>query len=400
MASDQLIFFDFNQKSALLLIFFFNGVVFSYLLFKRAIAHKHNPSKWLGWFVLLSTLYICPFLFGYAGWYSKKLYREILFFIPFQQVFLIGPIIYFYVQSLLGRVYKFETKDLFHLIPAALYMVYTIVVFISDKIIFDECYFYADGKDKDLALWYQITGLISMIIYLFLSLRYYFLYKNLTYQEVSFAESVLFKWVGHFLIAFSLILLLRVLFFIINPEWWNFGSKFWYYLCFSILFYYIALSGYFNTISAPFSLDNSLLLYTKKTISESADVTLNQEKEFQMEVPDFDEWKIKIAKYIKLEDVYTNPNLSLTDVASALQTNRNLVSMIINQGFGMNFNDYINAQRVNAVILKINQGILDRNTLLAVALDCGFNSKSTFNRAFKKKTSLTPKDFILKKGVK
>lgn len=400
MASDDLIFFDFNQKSSLLLIFFFNGVVFSYLLFKRAITHNHNPSKWLGWFVFLSTLYICPFLFGYAGWYSKKLYREILFFIPFQQLFLIGPIIYFYVQSLLGKVYKLENKDFFHFIPAILYMVYTILVFISDKIIFDEYYFYADGKDKDLAFWYQMAGLISMIIYLFLSLRYYFLYKNLTYQEVSFAESVLFKWVGHFLIAFSFILTLRVLFFIINPEWWNFGSKFWYYLCFSILFFYIAQSGYFNTVRAPFSLDDSLLVYTKKTISESADVTVNQEKEFQIEIPDFEEWKIKIAKHIELEEVYTNPNLILTDVASALQTNRNLVSMIINQGFGMNFNDYINAQRVDAVILKINEGILDRKTLLAIALDCGFNSKSTFNRAFKKKTSFTPKDFILKKGIK
>jgi hypothetical protein len=84
-------YFDFNQKSSLLLIFFFNGIVFSYLLFKRAITHKDNPSKWLGWFVLLSTLYISPFLFGYAGWYSKKLYLETLFFIPFQQLFLIGP---------------------------------------------------------------------------------------------------------------------------------------------------------------------------------------------------------------------------------------------------------------------------------------------------------------------
>jgi len=90
----------------------------------------------------------------------------------------------------------------------------------------------------------------------------------------------------------------------------------------------------------------------------------------------------------------------LTDFASALKTNKNLISKVINQGFDMNFNDLINAQRVDAMILKIHEGELDSKTLLAIALECGFNSKSTFNRAFKKKTSLTPKNFITKIGVK
>ncbi|MGS2727528.1 helix-turn-helix domain-containing protein [Psychroserpens sp. BH13MA-6] len=396
------IFFDFNDKSSLLLIFFFNGIVFSYLLFKRAITHSHNSSKWLGWFVLLSTLYISPFLFGYAGWYSKKLYREILFFIPLQQLFLIGPIIYFYVQSLLNKSFRIEKRDVLHFLPSILYMVYSIVVFVSDKFIFSEYYFYADGKDKDLSHWYQIAGLISMLYYLFLSLRYYLLYKNLAYQEVSFAESVLFKWVIHFLIAFSFILILRVLFFILNPEWWNFGSKFWYYLCFSLLFFYIAVSGYFNTVSVPFSLDIVFRDSSAKKISGTNEVVSNQENSLQTEteIANFEEWKTKVGNYVGLEDVYTNPNLTLTDVASALRTNKNVISKVINKGFDMNFNDFINAQRVDVIITKIRDGELDSKTLLAIALESGFNSKSTFNRAFKKKTSLTPKNFIAKNGVK
>ncbi len=398
----DVIFFDFNQKSSILLIFFFNGIVFSYLLFRRAVTHSHNPSKWLGWFVLLSTLYISPFLFGYAGWYSKKIYREILFFIPLQQLFLIGPIIYFYVRSLLNKSFNIEKRDLLHFLPAILYMVYSIVVFVSDKFIFSEYYFYADGQDKDLSYWYQIAGLISMLCYLFLSLRYYLLYKNLAYQEVSFAESVLFKWVSHFLIAFSFILILRVLFFILNPEWWNFGSKFWYYLCFSLLFFYIAVSGYFNTVSIPFSLDVTFRDSSGMAISETKEVVSNQENALQTEteIANFEEWKTKIGNYVGLEDVYTNPNLTLTDVASALRTNKNLISKVINQGFDMNFNDFINVQRVDAIISKIRDGELDSKTLLAIALESGFNSKSTFNRAFKKKTSHTPKNFIAKHGVK
>ncbi|TXD81497.1 helix-turn-helix transcriptional regulator [Subsaximicrobium wynnwilliamsii] len=393
-------FFDFNQKSSLLLIFFFNGIIFSFLLFKRAIAHNHNPSKWLGWFVMLSTLYISPFMFGYGGWYSKKLYREILFFIPFQQLFLLGPIIYFYTQSLLNKTFRLEKRDLIHFLPAALYMVYTIIIFVTDKLILEEYYFYADGKDKDLAFWYQIAGLLSMLSYLLLSLRYYFIYKNLAYQEVSFADAILFKWIGHFLFVFTAILVLRVLFFILNPEWWEFGSKFWYYLCFSVLFFYIALSGYFNTVRAPFALDTSLLDYPRKTNLKKEMESSKLKHSQQTEIPDLEEWKSKITKFIEQEGLYTNPNLTLTDVASSLQTNRNLISKAINQGFQMNFNDYVNAQRVDAVISKFRSGQQNSKTLLGIALDCGFNSKSTFNRAFKKKTLLTPKDFLDKKGVK
>ncbi|WP_223270884.1 helix-turn-helix domain-containing protein [Subsaximicrobium wynnwilliamsii] len=349
---------------------------------------------------MLSTLYISPFMFGYGGWYSKKLYREILFFIPFQQLFLLGPIIYFYTQSLLNKTFRLEKRDLIHFLPAALYMVYTIIIFVTDKLILEEYYFYADGKDKDLAFWYQIAGLLSMLSYLLLSLRYYFIYKNLAYQEVSFADAILFKWIGHFLFVFTAILVLRVLFFILNPEWWEFGSKFWYYLCFSVLFFYIALSGYFNTVRAPFALDTSLLDYPRKTNLKKEMESSKLKHSQQTEIPDLEEWKSKITKFIEQEGLYTNPNLTLTDVASSLQTNRNLISKAINQGFQMNFNDYVNAQRVDAVISKFRSGQQNSKTLLGIALDCGFNSKSTFNRAFKKKTLLTPKDFLDKKGVK
>ena len=60
----------------------------------------------------------------------------------------------------------------------------------------------------------------------------------------------------------------------------------------------------------------------------------------------------------------------------------------------MNFNDFVNQKRVEAIIKQLNQGAHISNTLLSIALDCGFNSKTTFNRAFKKETSITPKQFI------
>jgi AraC-like DNA-binding protein len=62
----------------------------------------------------------------------------------------------------------------------------------------------------------------------------------------------------------------------------------------------------------------------------------------------------------------------------------------------MNFNDYINHHRVESVKKAFTNGEHKTTTLLGIAYDCGFNSKATFNRAFKKNTGLSPKEYIAK----
>lgn len=387
---NELLFFDFNQKSSLLLIFFFNAIVFSLLLFLRGFRDSRQDAKWLGLFTLLCGLYIAPFLLGYAGWYSIKTYREILFFLPLQQLFLIGPVIYFYTKSLLDKDFVLSKKELLHFLPAIGYLIYSLIIFIVDKLLLDEFYFYADGRDKDLDFWYQMAGLISMLYYLLSSLDAYRNYKNILFQEVSYANEVLFKWIRNFLLAFTIILILRILFFIVNPEWGEFGSKFWYYFSFSILFFYIAISGYANAVRSSVSLNPITSPSTVVSLSDTID---------DHSTPDLEKWKQLVLIKLEEEKIYRKPNLTLTDLATILNTNRSLLSNIINQGFEMNFNDFINKKRIDAVIKDIQSGRHRNTTILGLALENGFNSKATFNRAFKKHTSLTPKQFIAKNNL-
>ena len=109
-------------------------------------------------------------------------------------------------------------------------------------------------------------------------------------------------------------------------------------------------------------------------------------------------WKEKILQLIQEEKIYKNPKLTLFDVAKLLNTNTKTVSNSINSGFEMNFNDFINKYRIEAVKEKLKNGEHQKSTLLGIAFDCGFNSKATFNRAFKKNTSLSPKDYLKKLG--
>ncbi|MFM8912794.1 MAG: helix-turn-helix domain-containing protein [Flammeovirgaceae bacterium] len=62
----------------------------------------------------------------------------------------------------------------------------------------------------------------------------------------------------------------------------------------------------------------------------------------------------------------------------------------------MNFNDFVNHYRIKALLHRIEEGEHTIQTLLSLAFECGFNSKSTFNRAFKRATLLNPKEYIEK----
>ena len=92
---------------------------------------------------------------------------------------------------------------------------------------------------------------------------------------------------------------------------------------------------------------------------------------------------------------YLDPELSLAGLSKQMAIQPSVLSKLINEKFNQNFNDFINEYRVKEVIEKIKNGEHRQQTLLGIAFDAGFNSKATFNRAFKKSTSLSPKDWIV-----
>ncbi|WP_431200529.1 ABC transporter permease [Mucilaginibacter sp. P25] len=98
--------------------------------------------------------------------------------------------------------------------------------------------------------------------------------------------------------------------------------------------------------------------------------------------------------------LYHDPELSLTTLAEKLKIHPHELSRIINGTFGKNFNDFVNEYRIQEVTLKMQDTNYDRLTMLGIAFDSGFNSKSTFNRTFREITGKSPAAYKndLKKG--
>lgn len=402
--------FEFGLQSSLLLVFFIHGLVYALLLFRKARIHETRSDQWLGLFLLLCVLYISPWMLGFGGWYDNQPYRDILFYTPFQHLYFIGPVIFFYVQSLLNPSFRFGRKEWLHLLPGILYLLFSMVMLVTDKMILKKYFFLASGTDPDFDNWYQLTGYLSMLTYFILSLRYYQLYKKLIVQLVSYAELVMYRWVRNFLMAFLIMLFVRLIFFILG-EFLNlwYGDLWWYFMFFALIFYYIAITGYANSVETkmPFranlvSYRPILLLEQKGTgIDESVytedasiiDITTDS-KENTQQAGLVSQWKPRLEKLMQEEKSYRDPEFSLTQLAKALQTNPSLLSMVINKGFGMNFNDWVNHYRLEEIKALFEKGEHKRQTLLSIAFECGFNSKATFNRAFKKATGFTPREWL------
>jgi AraC-like DNA-binding protein len=385
--------FHFNLKSSWLLVFSLHILLLAILLFLKGVRKKDSASCWLGFFSLLTVLNIAPFMLGYAGWYANQPYRNILFYLPLQHLFLLPPVLYLYCLYLLDSSFVFTRKSLLHFVPAFVYLLYSIIMAVSDGWLTDKPFFYQDGRDRDFDISYQIAGFLSLLVYLIASLRLYHRYRIINADTNSHADTMLFPWVQRFLLACLGLLLLRILFFVINPEWGEFGKKFWYYLLFSLLVYYISFSGYINSIRSQISLSEKDLLPLAAALQESQpdEKLITAES---MPDPELLVWKQKLEALMTEEHLYENPELTVFDLAGRLSVPPKLISRIINQGFGKNFNDYINSHRVQAVIRLLEEGVHGEQTLPSIAYECGFNSKPTFNRAFKKHTGRTPVDFI------
>ncbi|MPR36977.1 tetratricopeptide repeat protein [Salmonirosea aquatica] len=106
------------------------------------------------------------------------------------------------------------------------------------------------------------------------------------------------------------------------------------------------------------------------------------------------DYKARLLQLIETEKSYLNPKLSLRLLADQLGIHANQLSWLLNDSFGKNFNEFINYYRVEEFkqLAKLPENA--KLTIMAIAYDCGFNSKTVFNTYFKKKTGLTPREFL------
>lgn len=103
---------------------------------------------------------------------------------------------------------------------------------------------------------------------------------------------------------------------------------------------------------------------------------------------------LKLEEYMRKQKPYVEAELNLEQLAHRLDLHPNSLSQIINSNTESNFWDYVNAYRLEEVKAILNSDEIKTKTLLGIAFSCGFSSKSTFNRVFKKHCGITPSEYV------
>ncbi len=161
----------------------------------------------------------------------------------------------------------------------------------------------------------------------------------------------------------------------------------------SLLLYWIGYQGFFryrvvkDRISLRNYLENEGAL--EEYVQISAKLSPNSGRKGNERVALFK----KIDGYVNTQKRYLDSSLSLEVLAQELQMSVSNLSLQINTHSGYNFSDYINHYRVEKAKMLLLEKSFANYTNVAIGLECGFNSRSTFYAAFKKFTDLTPSSF-------
>lgn len=105
-------------------------------------------------------------------------------------------------------------------------------------------------------------------------------------------------------------------------------------------------------------------------------------------------YQAKLQQLLETQKPHLNPELTLRRLAQHLGIHANQLSWLLNESLGMNFNTFINHHRIEQFKATANLPENSHLTIMSIAYDCGFNSKTVFNTYFKKETGMTPKEFM------
>lgn len=246
--------------------------------------------------------------------------------------------------------------------------------------------FYHNENNFFVAKYAQIEEIInaSYSIFLFIkAIRILFKYSDL-YQSVLVFDNV--KWLKNFMFYGSIVILMWVCAILLNLGKVLNREVFIYYplrLTSTFLLYWIGYQGFYNysLMVARIQLRKEIT-DEEKYKNENRNTKKSEEEKFLM-----------VKNHIKKNKRFLDPSFSLERLSSEMGISTNKLSLLINKESGRNFSEYINFLRVEKAKKYLIKSDYSAYTIVAIGLECGFNSKSTFYAAFKKFTHVTPSEF-------
>ncbi len=301
-----------------------------------------------------------------------------------------GPLLFFYTTSLTtGRIGSI--KILYHLIPYVLALV-SLIPFLSLPLEEKIDIYLGGGEAYTTHRNIIFFGIISSgITYSMLSLYSLIRHKRKIKENYSYTEKINLQWLLKLILGLSCI---WVVVLVANDEF-----------IFIMVVMYVFMIGYYGIRQVGIFNNHPPLLpsySTKTTVLENySNIASENSKDEKSSIPDSQLESIhhKLLTVMSQRKLYLTPELTLAMVSHELSVHPNTLSHIINKMEQKNFFDYINSLRIEEFKERVLQPENHKYTLLAIAYDCGFNSKTSFNRNFKSVVGKSPTEYVRERKI-
>jgi len=408
---------EFTIRKILLYSPFLICILFSFLLL--TLNKKNKPSKFLAISLLGTAIQFILVAFQDFGGVAL---HAIAYSTTYAVIISSAPLLFFYYKKLIIPNYRFSGNELFHFIPSLIYLALHVFIFLNIssetlQLIYNKEF---SSIHDGLFTLYNKSCVYHRKIYFIQVYAYgiYFLYLLYNHKKrignyFSFTEKISLNW----LLIYTIVYLLFTTAELLLSKSFPGKDPTLYFIIINIYFLFIGYFGlkqneiYTQSIANE-NLDQNLTEPTNNipcdneklnTVSDSERLILQADLDEVVKdsfthksnlSKDFKECLYsQLVNYINKERPFLKPELSIDDLAKNLNTNRNYISIVINEKFKDNFFNFINYYRVNEIICMLNNEKYSNFTLEGLAQTVGFKSRATFNPAFKKYTGKTPSEY-------
>jgi len=298
-----------------------------------------------------------------------------LYFVPIYYSLGFGPLIFFYLKAVTNKHFKLQSRDFLHFIPVTLQFLFYLICFLLPYSTKRSFWINVHSPfTYDLEI---ILVQISLVVYLILAIKYFRGYKKYLINDFSETSKINLNWLRVILIS---LLFLTSIWLIDFLAWVLFHQE----RIYSILEILIATIGLVLAFGGILQSNLSQVEY------KGAPEVKKTKHDFKVQ-PLITE---AILTEMEINKSYLNPELTLNEFAKTLGIPKRTVSNHINYDLDTTFIDFVNNYRVKEVIEKFKNKEHKRLTMLGIGLSCGFNSKTTFNRIFKKYKGVSPSNYL------
>lgn len=359
------------------------GIVQGFLLGIVLLSYprgNREANKVLGILMISFSLSIGNIFFDAAG---LLLDYPHLMFLAHPLVFLFGPLFLLYVYRLTRPEFVLKVKHLFHLVPCValyLYLIPYILMSADEKIAY-----YNQHSSQPSAADLIVTPLqiVALFIYLGVVVNETKRHENRVKNFFSSIERINLRWIRTFVYLLSGVFVVMGIF---------------------ILVALVGYGGFARHYAGPtVGLLVSVSIYTFGYLglrqpeifigTKSEEEPAHKYERSSLTAERADEYYDRLMKLMDEKKPYIDRNLNVQLLAKLVSIPAHHLSQIINERCRQNFFDFVSKYRIEEVKVKLADPKNDHLTIVALAFDSGFNSKSVFNAAFRKHTGLTPSEY-------